>query len=202
MLVVIPAAEPLRPFVYGYWYVQDLEGAHAVRPIQTCPHPGAVLTVNFGRPNAMEGGPVVPRVSLLGLQTSVRRWRSWSDTYFVMVMMTVGGLASLFPGAGAACRDQLLELNSLVGDRLAFALADDLDAAWTPRRISCRLDRWLLDRLDATRSPPYLQGLFAAHAFLRAGNRVDAAAQSIGITRRQSLVPRRGRTEPKATHGH
>ncbi|MFX7845425.1 hypothetical protein ABTK14_24510, partial [Acinetobacter baumannii] len=77
---------------------------------------------NFGRPNAMEGGPTVPKVSLLGVQSTSRRWRSWSDTYFVMAMLGGMGLARLFPGIGPDCRDRLIDLAAYLGDGPAYAL--------------------------------------------------------------------------------
>ena len=64
MFLVLHPSPLLAPYVQGYWFVEDLEGAYAGTSISTTPHPGAVLSVNFGRPNAMEGGPIVPRVSL------------------------------------------------------------------------------------------------------------------------------------------
>src|ERR1700676_1911689 len=101
MFKAISPAGQLAPFVHAYWFVDDFEGNHAGRAIHTSPLPGAILTVNFGRPNAPEGALTSPRVSLLGLQTEGRRWRSWPDTCFVMVMLTVPGLARLFPRVGA-----------------------------------------------------------------------------------------------------
>jgi AraC-like DNA-binding protein len=175
----------LAPYVLGYWFVEDLRGEHEGRPIRTAPHPGAVLSVNFGRPNAMEGGPLVPRASLLGVQTVGRGWRSWSGTYFVMAMLTAPGLARLFPASGDASADALLDLGGLLGDGPARALGDDLGAAWRPRRVRERLDRWLLARLDSVAPPPELPRLAAACDLLRAGRRVDAAAASVGVTRRQ-----------------
>ncbi|MBB3007910.1 helix-turn-helix domain-containing protein [Cupriavidus alkaliphilus] len=175
----------LTPYVDGYWFVQDLEGAYAGSDITTCPYPGAVLSVNFGRPNAMVGGPTVPAVSLLGFQSASRRWQSWSDTYFVMAMLSGAGLARLFPGIGPDCRDQLLDLAGYLGDQASHALSADLSAAWMPARIVARLDAWLLRRLSALREPAALPSMRAAHALLRQGRQVQEVASLMAVSRRQ-----------------
>jgi hypothetical protein len=87
MLLSLKSAPSLQPFVLGYWFVKDWAGEYEGHPIETAPHPGAVLSVNIGRPNATGDGQLAPPVSLLGLQTSARKWRSWSETYFVMAML-------------------------------------------------------------------------------------------------------------------
>ncbi|TPG40546.1 GNAT family N-acetyltransferase [Sphingomonas koreensis] len=69
--------------------------------IRTGPVPLSVLSVNLGRPDANENGCMVPNASLLGLQSRARTWRSWSETYFVMAMLTIPGFIRLFPNAGA-----------------------------------------------------------------------------------------------------
>lgn len=184
MAPMIPPDRRLSGYVAGYWFVQDLAGRHKGHPIRTCPQPGAVLSVNFGRPNAMVGGPVVPRASLLGVQSVSRTWRSWEDTYFVMVMLTVEGLVRLFPGTGAAV-DKLLDLGAVIGDGATDRLRRHLSAAWNPARVAVGLDEWLLARLDAVEVPNELSRLAAAHRMLRAGRSVAAAAAAADVTRRQ-----------------
>ncbi|MFJ4292803.1 helix-turn-helix domain-containing protein [Cupriavidus sp. NPDC089707] len=185
MFHVIAPTTALAPYVNGYWFVQDLEGVYEGTPIVTCPYPGAVLSVNFGRPNEMEGGITVPGVSLLGLQTTSRRWRSWSDTYFVMAMLSCIGLARLFPGVGPDCSDQLLDLSAYMGDRKTRALSVDLSAAWTPHRIATQLDAWLLRRMSAIRPVAEIPTLAAAHASLRQGRQVQEVASLAAVSRRQ-----------------
>ncbi|MCT9072264.1 AraC family transcriptional regulator [Cupriavidus gilardii] len=185
MFLVIAPCLALAPYVNGYWFVQDLEGVYEGQPIVTCPYPGAVLSVNFGRPNAMEGGPTVPKVSLLGFQSASRRWRSWSDTYFVMAMLSPVGLARLFPGIGADCKDRLIDLAACLGDGQAYTLEADLSAAWSPVRIATQLDAWLLRRLDAIRAPMELPALAAAHTLLRQGRQVQDIARLTAVDRRQ-----------------
>ncbi|QEZ42944.1 AraC family transcriptional regulator [Cupriavidus oxalaticus] len=185
MFHVIAPTAALAPYVNGYWFVQDLEGVYEGKPIVTCPYPGAVLSVNFGRPNEMEGGITVPGVSLLGLQTASRRWRSWSDTYFVMAMLSCTGLARLFPGIGSHCRDQLLDLAAYMGDRATRTLSVDLSAAWTPRRIATQLDAWLLRRMRDIRPVAELPAFAAAHASLSQGWQVQEVASLACISRRQ-----------------
>lgn len=185
MLLHLLPAPPLQPFVAGYWFVEDLPGEHEGRPIRTSAHPGAVLTFNFGRPNAMVGGPLVPHASLLGVQTTARGWRSWSETYFVMAMLTVRGVARLFPGTGEGATDRLVDLGALAGDRVSRTAHEDLCAAWEPDAVRMQLDRWFLARIDRVASPPELGRLAHAHARLRAGDSVHAAATAAGVSRRQ-----------------
>jgi AraC-like DNA-binding protein len=185
MLCIIQASPQLTGLVGGYWFVEDIPGAHEGRPIRTSTFPGAVLSVNIGRPNAMEDGPVVPKVSLLGVQTAARRWRSWSDTYFVMAMLSLRGLTRLFPETGLASANSLLDVADLIGDGAVLAMANDVAAAWEPRSIASRLDRWLIDRLDAVRPPTELARFAVACDILRNGGRVSDAASAADITRRQ-----------------
>lgn len=176
---------PLRPFVAGYWFVEDLPGVHAGLPVQTSPFPGAVLTVNFGRPNAMIDGPLVPTTSLLGVQTVGRGWRSWEETSFVMVMLTVPGLVRLFPHGGGASADALVELGGMLGDAEARGLATASGATEQPERVGRALDAWLLGRLERVAAVRELPRLTAACGMLGAGRQVQAAAAAVGVTRRQ-----------------
>lgn len=168
--------------VVGYRLVEDWAGVHAGRPIRTVPIPGAVLSVNFGRPNQLVGGPLAPRVSLLGVQSESRAWRSWERTSFVMAVLTLRGLVRLFPNAGGASAGQLVELGALVGDAVTHALADVCDAAERFDRIVNALDRWLLARLQTVQAPA--ERIVAALDAL-ARHPVDAVAQELGVSRRQ-----------------
>ena len=184
MFLARAPAPGLRGLVIGYWFLEDLLGAHAGAPIWTSPSPGAALTIHFGSPNATADGNPVPRASLLGLQTRARSWRSGPETAFVMVMLTVPGLARLFPETGLGTRDDLLDLGAVAGDHVAMRLVDGLVAAWQPARVAVELDRWLLARLDNRRafdSPRFA----AAYAQLRLHGRVDAAAAAVGVSTRQ-----------------
>ncbi len=185
MFQVVPPAPALSPYVAGYWFVQDLPGAYEGQPIQTSPHPGAVLSFNFGRPNAMVGGPLVPSASLLGVQTEARRWRSWADTYFVMAMLTVRGLVRLFPATGSGTSDRLIELAAVIGSAAATTAHLDIEAGWSPAVVRHRLDAWLLERLERTRAPAELARLCLAHERLRGGHSVAAAAAAAAVSRRQ-----------------
>lgn len=185
MFLTLPPSEPLMPYVRGYWFVQDIEGRHEGQPIVTSPHPGAVLSVNFGRPNAMEDGPTAPRTSLLGLQSASRRWKSWADTNFVMVMLSCEGLVRLFPHLGREARDELADLGGLIGARASAALADDLDGAWAPPRIAGRLDQWLAGRLATVAETSGYRRFVAAQRLLRAGAEVQETAVRLDIGRRQ-----------------
>jgi AraC-like DNA-binding protein len=185
MYLSILPTQALRPYVHGYWFVHDWDGAYVGRPINTAPHPGAVLSVNFGRPNEMDGRQIIPKAALLGIQTVARRWRAFPETYFVMAMLSVRGLVRLFPATGKGTTDRLSDLSDLIGDGSAHSLRLDLTSAWEPERICRQLDRWLLRRLETTKLPLELPRLVEAYRSLRIGKSVDKTASLIGLSRRQ-----------------
>lgn len=185
MFRALAATESLRAFVAGYWFLEDRLGAYAGKPIYTSPFPGAVLSVNFGRPNQMIGGPMVPKVSLLGLQEGARAWRSWENTAFVMAMLTVRGVGRLFPHLGGASANALIDLGALIGDRETRQLAQATHAAKAPSKIAHALDDWLLARIDRTPALSELRTLSVACEALKAGASVDAAAREAHVSRRQ-----------------
>lgn len=184
-MLTLPPAPALSTLVQGYWFVEDLAGEHEGRPIRTSPIPWAVLSVNMGRPNAAEDGSLVPQASLLGLQSRVRAWRSWSDTYFVMAMLTVPGIIRLFPHAGEGSADRLLDLGAVTGDAQAGSLPAGIDPAAGPRAIASQLDQWLAGRLVNASAVPEARRLAAAHEVLRQGGRVEHAARAAETDRRQ-----------------
>jgi AraC-like DNA-binding protein len=173
---------PLRPYVAGYWRVRDVVGAHRGRPIDTAPRPGAVLTVNIGRPNRSSDGALTPRASLLGVQTRARSWRSDVDTDFLMALLTPLGLARLFPGGAAEMANALIDLGAVVGDRAAGALLDSASAR--PDASATSLDAWLLARLGGCEATRSIALFDAASRELAGALRVSLAAESLGITRR------------------
>jgi AraC-like DNA-binding protein len=182
---VYPAAEPLGDLVRGYWFVEDWNGVHDGRPIVTGPRSTSIITINFGRPNAMVDGPVAPRVSLIGPQTGVRHWRSWPETYFVMAMLTPCGVARLFPGTGRAAANSLVDLAVITGQRYADVIANGLDPRWPWQRIAAELDRRLIERMDGVSAPDHFVDFAVAYALLRSGHQVNAVASHLGTGRRQ-----------------
>jgi AraC-like DNA-binding protein len=141
-----------------------------------------VLTVNIGLPNRSSDGALTPRISLLGVQTQARSWRSDVDTDFLMALLTPLGLARLFPGCAAELANALIDLGSIVGDGAASSLLDSASAR--PDSSATTVEEWLMARLTvagATRSI----GLFdAACRELARSSRVSIVAETLGITRR------------------
>lgn len=185
MFVTLPPAPSLAPLVGAYWFIEDIPGAFEGQMIRTTPIPMAVLSVHIGRPNATEDGSVIPRASLLGLQSHARTWRSWSDTYFVMVLLTIPGLVRLFPHTGPESAGRILDLGAIAGDALANSLANSVAAAFEPRRIAGLLDRWLIARLASFEAVSEGRRLGVAHGVLRCAGSVSRAAEAAGINRRQ-----------------
>lgn len=185
MFTILPPDRCLAALVQGYWFVEDLPGEHAGSNIRTCPVPYAVLSVNLGRPNAEENGQLVPGVSLLGLQSQNRVWRSWSDTYFVMVMLTMPGLVRLFPHAGPFSANRLLELGAITGDAPAISLKNNVGSAFEPRRVAEVLDQWLRSRLGNSQAVPESKQMAIALHALQRGETVETAAKLAGTDRRR-----------------
>ncbi|TCQ02191.1 AraC-like DNA-binding protein [Rhizobium sp. PP-F2F-G36] len=185
MFLALPPAPELAAMVQAYWFVEDRPGDHAGRLIRTSPIPLAVLSVNMGRPNAAEDGALVPAVSLLGLQSRARAWRSWPDTCFVMVMLSIPGLVRLFPHAGPESADRLLDLAAIAGDACAQSLKTGIGADQDPRTIAAFLDRWLMSRLSSRPPAPESAPIIAAYDVLRRGGPVEAAAEIAQVDRRQ-----------------
>jgi AraC-like DNA-binding protein len=182
---ILSPAPSLRSLVQGYWFVRDLAGAYRGGPIRTTARAAAVLTINIGRPNLDAFGAMVPRASLLGIQTHARDWVSGPDTYFVMVLLTVRGLVHLFPCTGADTIDSVLDLGSLIGDRQGRGIVEDVALASHPRLIAAQLDNWLSRRLQATKPPVEAVPFAAACEMLKRDGRVCAVASEVGISRRQ-----------------
>ena len=185
MLLVLPPAKELAEFVDSYWIVEDLPGRLAGHPIQTSPVPNAVLSVNLGRPSASEDGNLVPKVSLLGLQSRSRTWRSKPNTYFVMAMLTARGIAHLFPYTGSETAGRLIDLAALIGDGPTTSLAAEVSPEQDHETIVARMDQWLASRLRRmTRCAEHGQ-IAIAHTILSAGGTVATAAGAAQISRRQ-----------------
>jgi AraC-like DNA-binding protein len=172
----------LHPYVSGYWRVSDRAGAYRGRPIDTAPRPGAVLTVNIGQPNRSSDGDLTPTLSLLGVQTQARSWRSDFDTDFIMALLTPLGLARLFPGCASGVANSRVDAGSVVGDRAAAALLNEASAR--PDSLVAALDEWLLARLTAARVTGSIDLFQAASRELANASRVSVAAETLGVTRR------------------
>jgi AraC-like DNA-binding protein len=182
MLAHIPASPALLPYVDGYLYVQDLAGAHRGNPIRTTPRPGGVLTVNLGRPNQPADGETSPVLSLLGVQTRARDWRSDVDTHFIAALLTPAGLARFAPGIGSDTVNTFLDLDLLIGGQEARALLDFVSAR--PNALAAALDDWLMVRLVHRGERPETVLVQAACTILAQSRRVDVAADKLGISRR------------------
>lgn len=185
MFTVLPPSPQLAGLVHAYWFVEDLPGEHEGRPILTSPISLAVLSVNMGRPNATEKGELVPATSFLGLQSRVRSWRSWSETYFVMAMLTIPGVLRLFPNTGSASVDALLDLGAITGEAASRSLTECVGIDLPPAKIAASLDTWLISRLGTVCAAPETGEIVAALNMLRQGGRVDAAAKHAQVDRRQ-----------------
>ncbi|MDH6268588.1 AraC-like DNA-binding protein [Rhizobium sp. SG_E_25_P2] len=185
MFLALPAASRLAPFVQAYWFVEDLPGEHVGRLIRTSPVPAAVMTVNLGRANTADNGELVPKTSLLGLQSKCRTWRSCADTYFVMVMLTIAGFVRLFPHTGPHSAGALLDLAAVIGEKDTQCLIGGVDVELKPEEIASQLDQWLFSRLGNGSHIRESETIALAHDRLHNGGSVDSAANSAGIGRRQ-----------------
>lgn len=185
MSTVLTPARELAALVKAYWFIEDLPGKYAGHLIRTSPVPLAVLSVNLGRPNAAEDGGLVPGVSFLGLQSRSRAWHSCADTCFVMVMLTISGFVRLFPHSGAGSADRLIDLAAMTGDAAAQSLKSGIGPDLEPQQIVGFLDRWLIARMNSMRPLLGEKQIAAAHSVLSRGGTVEAAAETIEVSRRQ-----------------
>jgi AraC-like DNA-binding protein len=182
MLKLIEPSAHLFDYVDGYLYARDRVGQYSGRPIRTVPRPGAVLTVNLGRPNRTADGISTPAVSLLGLQTESRTWYSDGGTHLVMALLSPAGFARLARAAGGEIADSLLDLSSLLGDREVSVLLDSVNSMRTePVRA---LDSWLLRYLSKEHQGADSRSAEAACVALSKVSRVDTAAEHLGVSRR------------------
>jgi AraC-like DNA-binding protein len=185
MFLILPPAPKLAALVHAYWFIEDLPGEYAGHLTRTSPVPLAVLSINIGRPNAAEDGGLVPSVSFLGLQSRSRAWRSWSDTYFAMVMLTIPGLVRLFPHTGSGTADLLLDLAALTGEAPAQTLKNGVGFEQEPRQIAALLDHWLISRMSSTHAISEGKQIAMAHSILQGGGTVETAAAIAEVSRRQ-----------------
>jgi AraC-like DNA-binding protein len=182
VLKLIEPSSHLFDYIDGYVYARDLVGQYSGRPIRTVPRPGAVLTVNLGRPNRTSEGLSTPAVSLLGLQTESRTWYSDGGTHLVMALLSPAGFARLAQAAGGEIADSLLNLSSLLGDREVSVLLDSVNSVRTgPVRA---LDSWLLRHLSKEHQGADSRSAEAACVALSKVSRVDTAAERLGVSRR------------------
>ena len=184
LFIYWPARIGLQHLVKGYWFLRDPCGLYQGQPIATGPFPGAVLSINIGRPNGIEGGPLVPSVALLGLQSASRRWRCWAGTNFVMAMLTLEGVVRLFPFVGVATADGLTDAGAVIGDAETQALHRHISAAPDDTAIAHALDDWFQRRLEALKPASGLPWGVAALHSLQHGASVNGAAVRADVSRR------------------
>jgi AraC-like DNA-binding protein len=182
MLALVRPSPPLLAYVEGYVYVCDIVGVHRGLPIRTVPRPGGVLTVNLGRPNRTSDGAATPTLSLLGIQTRARTWRSDTDSHFVMALLTPAGLARFAPGSGGDVVDGLIDLSSIIGDRAVSGLLDLVHSRLDG--LVAALDSWLRGRLCGEGEKPEMRLAQSACTVLSKSKRIDRAAERLGISRR------------------
>ncbi|NEP19030.1 MAG: helix-turn-helix transcriptional regulator [Leptolyngbya sp. SIO4C1] len=171
----------LRPYVLSYRIVEDRLGEFAGTPIWTCPEPIGVLSANFGKRSYHESGEIHPKVGLLGIQTHARQWISQPETLFVMAILTVPGMMTLFPNIGQASADNLLDVAGLWGERRTGEFWRCLPHTLRPDDVKSAMDGWLLNLLSAA---PTTKRRLQLHQALMSNQRIDTACEQLGITPR------------------
>ncbi|MDQ1198741.1 helix-turn-helix domain-containing protein [Agrobacterium sp. SORGH_AS 787] len=185
MLEIVSPTDSLKSVVHSYWFIEDLTGRYSRDLIRTSPIPLAVLSINMGRPNMLAEGGTVPDVSLLGLQTQARAWKSVPGTRFVMMMLTIKGFVRLFPNMGIGSADRLLDFSDVFGDPSARVLKSSIGEGQTSQQIASVLDGWIVQRMSKGSSSFESRQLAVAYDVIRAGGLVEAAAQHVGMGSRQ-----------------
>ena len=182
-IVAIAPHHQLQPYVLSYRIVEDKLGDFAGTPIWTCPEPIGVLSVNFGKRSYHESGELHPKVGLLGVQTCTRKWISQPETLFVMVILSVPGMMTLFPEIGQESADHLLDVAGLWGERKAGQFWRCLPQELRLDAVKNAMDSWLLTLfntvpVDVRERPLQL------HQALMSHHRIDTACEQLGITPR------------------
>ncbi|MEM9003126.1 MAG: helix-turn-helix domain-containing protein [Cyanobacteria bacterium P01_F01_bin.86] len=184
MRIVAIAPHPqLRPYVLSYRIVEDKPGEFAGKPIWTCPEPIGVLSVNFGKRSYHESGEIHPKVGLLGVQTHTRKWISQPETSFVMAILTVPGMMTLFPDIGQDSADNLLDVAGLWGERSADKFWRCFPHELQLDTVKSAMDGWLLNLLSATPVSAQKRHL-QLHQVLTSNKRIATACEQLGITPR------------------
>lgn len=182
-IVTLEPHPQLRPYVLSYRIVEDILGEFAGTPIWTCPEPIGVLSANFGKRSYHESGEIHPKVGLLGVQTRTRQWISQPETSFVMAILTVPGMMTLFPDIGQDSADHLLDVAGLWGDRKADKFWRCLPHILRPDDVKSAMDGWLLTLLSA--APVSMRKrCLQLHQALTSNQRIDTACEQLGITPR------------------
>ncbi|MBE9067372.1 AraC family transcriptional regulator [Leptolyngbya cf. ectocarpi LEGE 11479] len=182
-IVAIAPHHQLRPYVLSYRVVEDKQGEFAGTPIWTCPEPIGVLSANFGKCSYHESGEIHPKVGLLGVQTRTRKWISQPETLFVMAILTVPGMMTLFPDIGQESADHLLDVSGLWGERRAGDFWRCLPYELRLDDVKSAMDGWLLHLLNAVPVSVRKRRL-QLHQALTSNQRIDTACEQLGITPR------------------
>ena len=182
-IVAIAPHHQLRPYVLSYRVVEDQLGEFAGIPIWTCPEPIGVLSANFGKRTYHESGEIHPTVGLLGVQTRARKWISQPETLFVMAILTVPGMMTLFPNIGQESANNLLDLAGLWGEQRAGEFWRCLPQDLHLNDIKSAMDGWLLNLIGAVPVSVRERRLQLYQA-LMSNQRIDTACEQLGITPR------------------
>ncbi|MEM6591254.1 MAG: helix-turn-helix domain-containing protein [Cyanobacteria bacterium P01_C01_bin.73] len=186
-IVAIAPHSQLRPYVLSYRIVEDRAGEVAGTPIWTCPEPVGVLSVNFGKrsycKSGHESGKIHPKVGLLGVQTQTRQWISQPETLFVMAILTVPGMMTLFSNIGQASADNLLDVSGVWGERRADQFRHCFPHDLQLNNVKRAMDSWLLTLLSAAPASAG-QRCLQLHQALISHRRIDTACEQLGITAR------------------
>ncbi|MEM0981568.1 MAG: helix-turn-helix domain-containing protein [Cyanobacteria bacterium P01_H01_bin.58] len=182
-IVTIEPYPHLRPYVLSYRIVEDIPGDFAGTPIWTCPEPIGVLSANFGKRSFHESGAIHPKVGLLGVQTRTRQWLSQPETSFVMAILTIPGMMTLFPAIGQDSANNLLDVAGLWGERRADQFWRCLPHKLEHDDVKSAMDGWLLAFLG-TAPISTRQRCLQLHQALRSNQRIDTACEQLGITTR------------------
>lgn len=163
--------------------VEDEQGKFAGTPIWTCPEPVGVLSANFGKRSYHESGDIHPKVGLLGVQTQTRKWVSQPETLFVMAILSVPGMMTLFPDIGQDSADNLLDVSGLWGEQRTGTFWRALPHAWQLNDMKNAMDSWLLTLLSAV-PVAVRERRLQLHQALTSNRRIDAACEHLGMTPR------------------
>lgn len=177
----------LRDYVATHFFIRSVGHPHEAVPSITslCPVPGAVI--NFlirGAFTTAEGQHLAP-ATILGVHSGVLKVAHCGALCSWGVILTVPGMARLFPGQLGETANSILAAEAILGGKEVRQTLAAMTAAPQPEAARLEVERWLLRRLEAQRQVQEFARLTEAHAWLRAGIPVNTAADRVDITRRQ-----------------
>ncbi|MBT0587075.1 helix-turn-helix domain-containing protein [Alteromonas oceanisediminis] len=142
MIINLKPHSSLSRYILSYRIINDLQQEYADVEIETCPQPVGILTLNYGDPTLTESGVPHFRVSLLGIQTQVRKWFPQAQSYFIMILLTPVGMTRLFDEFGGFAVNHLEDVTSAWSVSKVNSFYGSIRNPFCADSVKLSLDSW------------------------------------------------------------